>query len=161
MRLFFEHSSADGWSRVLEKRINQRGFHEMFKPIRKLGKGNFATVYEAERVTDGVRFAVKAFSKQNSYSAKNGKESLVNELAVLRDINRQPHPNVLKLEAVFESENSIYVVLELLPGQTLFQAIQERKGHFSQDEVRAITSGLLAGLSHIHANRVMHRDLKP
>jgi serine/threonine protein kinase len=45
----------------------------MFRPIRKLGKGNFATVYEAERLSDGLRFAVKAFSKQNSYSAKNGK----------------------------------------------------------------------------------------
>lgn len=104
----------------------------MFKPIRKLGKGNFATVYEAERVIDKVRFAVKAFSKQNSYSAKNGKESLINELAVLRQLNTEPHPNVLKLEAVYESDNSIYVVLELLPGQTLFQAIQERKGHFSR-----------------------------
>jgi calcium-dependent protein kinase len=133
----------------------------MFKPIKKLGKGNFATVYEAERVTDKVRFAVKAFSKQNSYSAKNGKESLINELAVLRQLNTEPHPNVLKLEAVYESENSIYVVLELLPGQTLFQAIQERKGHFSKEEVRSITSGLLAGLRHIHSYRVMHRDLKP
>ena len=37
----------------------------MFRPIRKLGKGNFATVYEAERLSDGLRFAVKAFSKQN------------------------------------------------------------------------------------------------
>jgi calcium-dependent protein kinase len=83
----------------------------MFKPIKKLGKGNFATVYEAERMTDQQRFAVKAFSKQNSYSAKNGRESLINELNILRELNQQPHPNVLKLEAVFESENSIYVVL--------------------------------------------------
>ena len=45
----------------------------MFRPIRKLGRGNFATVYEAERRTDNQRFAVKAFSKQNSYCAKNGK----------------------------------------------------------------------------------------
>lgn len=69
----------------------------MFKPIKKLGKGNFATVYEAERLTDKQKFAVKAFSKQNSYSAKNGKESLMNELAILRELNTEPHPNVLKL----------------------------------------------------------------
>jgi serine/threonine protein kinase len=50
----------------------------MFKPIRKLGKGNFATVYEAERATDKVKFAVKAFSKEACFSAKNGKESLIN-----------------------------------------------------------------------------------
>jgi serine/threonine protein kinase len=45
----------------------------MFKPLRKLGKGNFATVYEVERVTDGCKFAVKAFSKSHAFSAKNGK----------------------------------------------------------------------------------------
>jgi hypothetical protein len=31
-----------------------------------------------ERLTDGARFAVKAFSKQSCFGAKNGKESLIN-----------------------------------------------------------------------------------
>jgi len=50
----------------------------MFKPSKKLGKGNFASVYQVERLTDGKKFAVKAFSKQTAFSAKNGKESLIN-----------------------------------------------------------------------------------
>lgn len=50
----------------------------MFKPIKKLGKGNFASVYEVERLTDGSKYAVKAFSKQSCFAAKNGKESLIN-----------------------------------------------------------------------------------
>ena len=32
----------------------------------------------------------------------------------MRALNRKPHPNVLSLEGVYESDNSIYVVLELL-----------------------------------------------
>lgn len=100
-------SLIESWSLHLSKLINQRGFHELFKPIRKLGKGNFASVYEVERVTDLRRFAVKAFSKQNTFAAKNGKESLINELAVMRVLD---HQNILRLESVYESENSIYVV---------------------------------------------------
>jgi hypothetical protein len=34
------------WILHLSKLINQKGFHELFKPIKKLGKGNFASVYE-------------------------------------------------------------------------------------------------------------------
>ncbi len=68
------------------------------------------------------RFAVKAFSKQNTFAAKNGKESLINELAVMRNLN---HSNVLRLESVFESDNSIYVVLEVLSGGQLFHKIQK------------------------------------
>ena len=51
---------------MFEPKLNQRGFHELFKPLKKLGKGNFASVYEVERITDLRRFAVKAFSKQNT-----------------------------------------------------------------------------------------------
>ncbi len=52
----------------------------------------------------------------------------MNELSLLRSLNVEPHPNVLRLEAVYESENSIYVVLELLEGKTLLETMQERKG---------------------------------
>lgn len=45
LKIFFDSNTADEWCRILGKKINQKGFHEMFKPIKKLGKGNFATVY--------------------------------------------------------------------------------------------------------------------
>jgi hypothetical protein len=33
------------WRSVLCLYLNQKGFHETFKPIKKIGKGNFASVY--------------------------------------------------------------------------------------------------------------------
>ena len=48
--------------------MNQRGFHELFRAHKKIGKGNFASVYLAERLEDGLFFAVKAFSKEAAYS---------------------------------------------------------------------------------------------
>lgn len=56
------------WRDVLKSRINQRGFHEQFKPKKKIGKGNFASVYLAEKLEDGKSYAVKAFSKEAAYS---------------------------------------------------------------------------------------------
>jgi serine/threonine protein kinase len=51
------------WRNFLETKINQRGFHELFKPIKKIGKGNFASVYLVIKHEDGKKYAVKAFSK--------------------------------------------------------------------------------------------------
>lgn len=51
------------WREVLKNRLNQRGFHEQFKPKKKIGKGNFASVYLAEKIETGRNYAVKAFSK--------------------------------------------------------------------------------------------------
>lgn len=42
----------------------------------------------------------------------------------MRCLSREAHHNVLKLEGVYESDNSIYVVLELLSGGQLFHKIQ-------------------------------------
>lgn len=52
------------WRDTLKLYLNQMGFHEQFKPIKKIGKGNFASVYLVERIQDGHQFAVKAFSKE-------------------------------------------------------------------------------------------------
>ena len=37
------------WRNILRRYLNQVGFHEQFKPIKKIGKGNFASVYLAEK----------------------------------------------------------------------------------------------------------------
>lgn len=133
----------------------------MFKPLKKLGKGNFASVYEVERVTDHAKFAVKAFSKQSCFNAKNGKESLINELTIMRQLSPSWHPNILRLEGVYESENSIYVVLELLAGGQLFHKIQQTNGFFTPVQIKEFMYGLLGGLQEMHSKRIMHRDLKP
>lgn len=56
------------WRDILAGKVNQRGFHELFKPIKKIGKGNFASVYLAIRLEDERKFAIKAFSKEATYS---------------------------------------------------------------------------------------------
>ena len=75
-------------------KLNQRGFHEQFKPIKKIGKGNFASVYLAEKLEDKVSYAVKAFSKEAAYSEDKGKECMIKEIDVMRALS---HKNTMKL----------------------------------------------------------------
>lgn len=56
-------SEVESWRNILKQKVNQRGFHEQFKPIKKIGKGNFAAVYLAQKLEDKANYAVKAFSK--------------------------------------------------------------------------------------------------
>lgn len=76
------------------------GFHKLFKGIKKIGQGNFASVYLAEKISNKKLFAVKAFQKEATYKTHNGKEGLDNEIAVLRKLNQN---NLPKLEGVYET----------------------------------------------------------
>lgn len=142
---------------VLKGKLNQRGFHEQFKPKKKIGKGNFASVYLAEKLESGRNFAVKAFSKEAAYSEDKGKECLIKEIEVMRSLN---HKYCMKLHEVFESENSLYIVVELLEGGQLYDKVKA-KYKFKSHEVRAVVHCILQGLKEMHSKRIMHRDLKP
>jgi hypothetical protein len=45
--MYGNHDLLILWKDKLETMINRRGFHNLFKPIKKIGKGNFASVYLA------------------------------------------------------------------------------------------------------------------
>ena len=49
-----------------------------------IGKGTFARVYEVEEKDTKKRFAVKAFSKEYLISQPKGKDSLINEIKIMR-----------------------------------------------------------------------------
>ncbi|CAD8168002.1 unnamed protein product [Paramecium octaurelia] len=142
--------------KLFGQKINQMGFHHMFKVFKKIGKGNFASVYLAERVEDGQQMAIKAFSKNAVYAEENGKEGLINEITIMRELD---HPNIMKLYEVYETQNSLYMGLELLQGGQLYDIIK-KKVILTNKQIQSIMKGLLDGLAHMHSKNIMHRDLK-
>ncbi len=70
------------------------------------------------------------------------------------------HKNIMKLQEIHESKNSIYLVLELLEGGELFSQISSKK-KLSLESIRNIMKCLLSALSYLDDHKIMHRDLKP
>ena len=60
--------------------------------------------------------AIKAFGKDATFSQENGKDALINEIKITRMFN---HPNLMRMEGVYESENSIYFALEYIEGNPI------------------------------------------
>jgi serine/threonine protein kinase len=67
--------------------------------------------------------AVKAFSKSVAYAEENGKEAIVNEITLMRQLN---HKNIMKLYEVYETSNSLYMCLELLEGGSLYDQMKSK-----------------------------------
>lgn len=86
-----------------------------------------------------------------------GRESLINEMNIMRKCQ---HPNLLKLYEVYESENSIYFVLEMLEGGELFARLAS-KIYYDEEKISKLINNLLSALEHLHKQKIIHRDIKP
>ena len=76
-------------------------------------------------------------------------------MGILRNLS---HPYVARLEALYESHNSIYMILELLP-RTLLTHLQ-KFGFPPLHVCMDILFKLALGVRYLHAQGIMHRDLK-
>lgn len=125
------------------------------------GKGTTSTCYKCRRRSDGRRFACKIIEKRKlAPSARKRLEvaaQLRREVDVLK---RLDHPHIAKLEQAFEDDNYLILVMELLEGGELFDAIVN-KGRFSEKEAAHVARCVLSAIQHMHARGVVHRDLKP
>lgn len=102
-------------------------------------------------------YAVKCFKKEYILTQMKGKESLINEISIMRKIN---HPNLLKIYEVYESDNSIYIVLDLIEGGELFARLTS-KAYYDEEKLAKLLANLLSPLAHLHKLHIIHRDLKP
>ena len=75
-------------------------------------------------------------------------------------MQKMNHPNCIKLYEVYETKNSIYLVLEMIKGGELIKKIRE-KFVYKERDVKLLMYNFLHALLHIHDRNVMHRDLKP
>jgi len=132
-------------------------YSSCFVNIKVIGKGSFARVFLAKRRNNGMTFAVKTFDKNMLLAADKARASLINEINIMR---RLEHENIINLYEVYESDNHIYLVVELLNGGELFDRIS-RKGQYNEQDACILMKHLLSALAYMHSKGIMHRDIKP
>lgn len=98
---------------------------------------------------------MKAFSKAYVKSQERGRDSLINEIQILQSLD---HPNITQFVEIHETNNSLYLVMELLEGGEICNF---NKGKLDPESTFHILRSVLKGLVHLENQGIMHRDLKP
>ena len=127
---------------------------EMFEIGRKLGDGNFAVVRECFHKTTNEKYALKIIDR----SKLKGKEKMLeNEIHIMKRCN---HANIVKLFDDFHARTEIYLVMELVQGGDLFDAISTSV-KFTEPVAANYLHDVCSSLHYLHKRKIVHRDLKP
>lgn len=121
-----------------------------------IGRGTFSTVYKAHRNRGNYEVvAIKCI--EISTLSKKSKENLINEINILRRIN---HQHVVSMKKFTWDAHFIYLIMEYCPGGNLDEFIK-KKGKISELIVQYFAQQLVSGLKMLHAENIVHGDLKP
>jgi eukaryotic-like serine/threonine-protein kinase len=133
-----------------------RVFANRYELGEEIGHGGMADVYLAHDQLLDRRVAVKVLSPAFASDPTNF-ERFRREAQSAAGLN---HPNIVAVYDWGEEDDSAFIVMEYVPGQTLRDLIQAY-GHLSPNEAARIAAEIADALSFAHEHGVVHRDVKP
>lgn len=130
--------------------------HLPIKLAKLLGRGAFGSVYLGVNMANGKLVAVKRVPR-----------ALSSESGVTSDIHREvrimaglpPHPNVVSYYDSRESGHHVSIVMEYISGGSVAQLLESVK-QFHEATIRRYAHMALLGIRHLHANNIVHQDIK-
>lgn len=138
-----------------------------------LGQGGFGITYIAFDSGLGVDVALKELfpsevsSRGQDHTViipstmrdefKSFKDDFRREAQILLSLR---HRAVVRVLSVFEEHETIYLVMELLTGETLGSKLTRERA-LSENETKTLLDAVLGALEEIHQKGMLHRDIKP
>ncbi|KAG0465727.1 hypothetical protein HPP92_019891 [Vanilla planifolia] len=146
-----------------EKEDGQKTINEYVKECH-IGRGSYGKVILYQKITDGKKYALKAFyksrlSKIRVTAFETAWTDVLREVSIMKTIE---HPNIINLIEVIDDPDSdrFYMVLEYVEGKWICDT-SGSCGGIGEDTSRRRLRDIISGLIYLHAHGVVHGDIKP
>lgn len=132
-------------------------FHKL-ELIEVLGTGSFGRV-QLVSAPNGRSYALKCMHKAKLVELKQV-EHANNERQLMLMCD---HPFVLKLHATYQTEDEVFLLIDLVLGGELFSLLGtvRETGGFSEPATRLYAACVVSAIGHMHDREIVYRDLKP
>src|SRR6202051_1585176 len=127
-----------------------------YEVVSQVGAGGMGEVYQAHDIKLGRDVAIKVLPEAFAHDAER-LSRFQHEAKMLAALN---HPNIATIHGLEQSGSTSYLVMELVPGETLADRVK-RDGAVPIEEALAIAVQIAEALEAAHEKGIIHRDLKP
>jgi len=147
-------------------------FNRRYQIESTLGEGGFGITYKGIYLSQLKNVAIKecwpdkaarlgeSIIWPSSISPANKNEQLKKFIEEGHHIHLCSHPNIVKVYDWFLANNTAYIVMEFIEGQTLYDLVKE-KGALNNQEAKKYFLEIAESLTVIHKQNILHRDIKP
>ncbi len=126
-----------------------------YRIVGELGRGGMGVVYEAEDLKLRRRVAIKVLPERLTAEPAVRKRFL-REARIAAQLS---HPNIATVHEIDDDEGTVFIVMEMVRGETLRSML--RVGTRPVLETLDLAIGVAEALAYAHQQRIIHRDLKP
>ena len=131
-----------------------------YKIVKEIGRGAMGVVYQGYDPKIDRIVALKTIRKDRLADSKHVEDLITRFQREVRSTGKLVHPNIIVIYDTGEEEETAYIAMEYIEGDTLENLIQ--KGiRFPMERVVDIIDQICDGLEFTHRQGVVHRDLKP
>lgn len=139
---------------VMEDEIGRLGNYRVLK---LLGMGGMGMVFQAEDIALCRPVALKVMKPNLEKNSKAASQRFLREARAMAKIK---HDNLVTIYQVAQENDTVYMAMELLDGETLESFIQ-RSPVVEVIDILRVGIEIATGLSAIHDQGLIHRDIKP
>lgn len=120
-----------------------------------IGNGGFSVVYLAEDLVLERPVAIKQLQRED-FTREGSREWFMREARLTANIM---HPNIVSIHALREEGDTLYLIMEYLPGDLL--TLIREQGPLDRGTLLAVAADICRALESLHSRGIIHRDVKP
>jgi serine/threonine protein kinase len=127
-----------------------------YELVQKVGQGGMGLVYKGRQLSLDRVVAVKILNK----ALCDNDEFIKRFAREAKSIARINHPNIMSVHDFGQTDGVWYMVIEFIEGSSLSRQIADRL-MLPVEDLAPLLIQCLAGLAHVGAQGIVHRDIKP
>ncbi|MBN3282420.1 NUAK1 kinase, partial [Polyodon spathula] len=140
---------------MVKKHQHKHNLKHRYEILETLGKGTYGKVKKAVERATGKTVAIKSIRKDR-ITDELDRVHIQREIEIMSSLR---HPNIIRINEVFENKDKILIVMENASRGELYDYVNDRH-RIPEQEARHFFRQLTSAVHYCHTNGVVHRDLK-